>query len=237
MSQRRNKEKIMEEKECSISSDTFRRLYLLNIISGFRRGAYGLKRLHKISYISERQLEESRPFEFKRYYHGQYSETLDMVKDQLISLGLVAALPLDTAKVIRFETPDEKSIDLTIGGNTYIVIAPEVMGFYRDAFARISPELKEAVHRAIQQYGYLPEEELLRRCYDFPEFVETDFDNTIFESSLPDRVATPNLSPEDCEELELSLNPKFTSAMVKIVEGIERSKIAWDRIAVIDTIV
>jgi len=237
MSVDRDIKDTLENKGGSISSDTFRRIYLLNIINGFRRGVFGLKRLHKVAYISERESKETRLFEFKKYHHGQYSETLDMIKDQLISLDLVKAIPLSSAQVIRFTLPDEKTIDITTGGNTYVVTDRDIMDFYHDAFTRISPGLMEAVHRTIQEYGYLPEEELIKRCYDFQEFVETEFDEMIFEANLPDRVNTPNLSLDECEELELSLNPKFNSAIAKIIESMEKSRIELGRITTIGTVV
>ncbi len=222
-------------KECSISSDTFRRLYLLNVIATFERGSYGLKRLHKVTYIAERQDGEIRPFEFKKYHQGQYSETLDIIKDQLISEGLVKALPLDTTRTIRLQLPDDKSFDLTMGGNKYVIPDRVITDFYQDTFKRISPTSQATIYQAIQEYGYLPEDELVKRCYDFPEFVNTEFDSIIFESTLPDRIETPTLTSDECEELELSLNPMFISAMVNIVDGMDKARIDLSRIETIGT--
>ena len=42
-----------KEEACVISADTFRRLYLFNVVAGFGRGSYGLKRLHKVTYVAE----------------------------------------------------------------------------------------------------------------------------------------------------------------------------------------
>tara|TARA_Y100000310_G_scaffold299110_1_gene333655 strand:+ start:408 stop:635 length:228 start_codon:yes stop_codon:yes gene_type:complete len=66
------------------------------------------------------------------------------------------------------------------------------------------------------------------------EFVNAEFDSIIFESTLPSRIETPNLSADECEELELSLNSMFTSAMERIIEGLEQSKVELDRIATVD---
>ncbi len=222
-------------KGCSISSDTFKRLYLLNIIAAFDRGSYGLKRLHKVTYIAERQDEKIRPFEFKKYHQGQYSETLDIIKDQLMSGGLVGALPLDTARVIRLQLPDDTSFDMIMGGNKYVIPDRVITDFYQDSFKRISPTSQATIKQTVQEYGYLPEDELVKRCYDFPEFVNTEFDSIIFESTLPDRIETPTLTPDECEELELSLNPIFISAMVNIVDGMDKSKLDLSRIEIIGT--
>jgi hypothetical protein len=226
--------KILKENSHTISADTFRRICLLNIVDAFRLGSYGSKRLHKIAYVAERDPKQIRPFEFKRHLFGQYSETLDVIKDQLISMGYIAALPLDTAKTMYLKLPDGKSIDLTIGGNKYVITNRARMDFYRDALAQIYPDLQSAIRQAVHDYGYLQEDELITRCYEFPEFVRTEPDQIIFDSNLPEQIDVPNLSIDDCDELELSLNPKFIPAMTKIIEGLEQSKFDFDRIEVID---
>lgn len=201
-------DEVRQEKAGAISADAFRRLYLLNIVDGFRRGSY-LNRLHKIAYITERDPQQIRPFEFKRHIFGQYSETLDMIKDQLISLGYIAPLPLNMARTMHLKLPDGKSIDLNMGGNLYVITNRTFIDFYREALARVSLRLQSANHQAIYEYGYLQEDELVTGCYDFPEFVRTEPDQMIFDSNLPEQIEAPGLSTDECEELELSLNPKF----------------------------
>ncbi len=230
MTGKRPEYEIMEERYGTISADTFKRLFLLNLVDGFRDGSYGLMRLHKIAYIAERDPDGMKVFEFKRYLHGQYSETLDMIKDQLISMRYISVLPLEKAKTIHLNLPDGKELALNVGGNLYTITDRSIMNFYRDALRRISTDLEKAIYRAIKEYGYLPEDELLRRCYEFPEFVETQFEDTIFESRLPDQIRAIGLSQDDCEELELSLNPKFVSAMARIAEGMDRSRIDMDKV-------
>ena len=226
--------KILKDNSNTISADTFRRICLLNIVDGFRVGSYGSKRLHKIAYIAERDPQQIKPFEFKRHIFGQYSETLDMIKDQLISMGYIAAVPLDTAKTMYLKLPDGKSIELTIGGNMYVITNRALMDFYRDTLAHIWPSFQTAIRQAIRDYGYLQEDELVTRCYDFPEFVRTEPDRMIFDSNLPEQIEVPSLSTDDRDELELSLNPKFIPAMAKIIEGLEQSGIDLDRIEIID---
>ena len=225
--------KVSQERN-TISADTFRRICLLNIVDGFRVGSYGAKRLHKIAYIAERDREQIKPFEFKRYIFGQYSETLDMIKDQLISMGYIAVVPLDTVKTMYLELSNGKSVEFTTGGNMYVITNRALMDLYRDALAHICSSFQTAIFQAIRDYGSLQEDELVARCYDFPEFVKTEPDQTIFDSNLPEQIEVPDLSIDDCDELELSLNPRFIPAMAKIIEGLEQSKIDFDRIEVID---
>lgn len=235
MGQEHTADKLRKERGSMISADTFRRLYLLNIIAAFSRGSYGSKRLHKITYITERDQNKLRPFEFKKYHYGQYSETLDEIKDQLISLGLVTAVPLDTSVRIRLKLQDDKSIEWLEGGVRYTVSDLNAKAFFTRAFTTISPDWMSAVRSVIRTFGYLPEQELLERCYAFPEFNEVEFEETIFESNLPDRLEVPNLSEDECEELEMVLSPKFVSAMRKIVEGMDNSKVDLERVKEVET--
>lgn len=230
MSQERTADELREERGGMVSADTFKRLYLLNVIAGFSRGSYGSKRLHKITYIAERNQNKLRPFEFKKYHYGQYSETLEEIKDQLISLGLVTAVPLDTSVRMRLKLQDDKTIEWLEGGTRYTVSNPGAIAFFKRAFAAISPEGTAAVRSAIRAFGYLPEQELLERCYAFPEFNAVEFEEAIFESNLPDTVEAPNLSEDECEELEMALSPKFISAMKLIAEAMDASKLDLNRV-------
>lgn len=217
-------------KECTISPDTFRRLYLLNVIARFARGSYGLKRLHKVTYVTERKYDKLRPFEFKKYHHGQYSEVLDEIKDQLITLGLVTAIPLNTSVRMTLKLSDGKTIEWLEGGLRYAVTDPDVMAFFDRALKAISPDLIPTILSTIREYGYLSEQELLERCYEFPEFDESGFEDIIFESNLPDALEVTDLSEDECEELEMALSPKFVSAMKRIVEGMDNSKLDLGRV-------
>lgn len=230
MGAKRTSDETQQKGQCMISADTFRRLYLLNVIAGFARGSYGLKRLHKITYIAEREQKEWLPFEFKKSHYGQYSETLDEIKDQLISLGLVIPIPLDTSIRMSLKLSDAKTIEWLEGGIRYTVSDPAAIALFGRAFRTISPHGMATLRSAIKEFGYLPEQELLERCYAFPEFNEVEFEETIFESNLPDRIEVPDLSEDECEELEMTLNPKFISAIRRIVEGMDNSKLDLGRV-------
>ena len=217
-------------KKYSISSDIFRQLYLLSIIARFSRGSYGSKRLHKVTYIAERKQEKLRPFEFKKYHYGQYSETLEETKDQLITLGLVNVIPLDTSLKMTFKLPDGKATEWYEGGVRYTISNRDAVRFFIDAFNEISPDLLSTIYYTVKKFGYLPEQELIELCYAFPEFNEAEFGETIFESNLPDRIEVTNLSEDECEELETALSTKFISAMKRIIEGMDSSELDLKRV-------
>ena len=143
---------------------------------------------------------------------------------------MVNAIPLDTSVRMTLKLPNDKTIDWLEGGIRYKVSDPDAVAFFMRAFSTISPDGMAAVRSAIRAFGYLPEQELIERCYTFPEFNDVEFQETIFESNLPDRLEVPNLSEDECEELEMALSLKFISAMRKIVEGIDNSKLDLYRV-------
>jgi uncharacterized protein YwgA len=202
----------------TISADTFRRLYLVYLLAQFQRGSFGLKRLHKVAYIPEREDESLRPFEFRKYFYGQYSDSLDDIKDQLISMGFVAAVPLRP----REAGPDQQ-------GNRFFVTERANWPLYHRVLAAISPGLPRLMQRVVKEYGYKVEKELVDLCYQFPEFVAAKDGEVIFSSNLPERMEV-NLSEDECEDLELALKPELVVPMVRLAEALDETDIDWDKV-------
>jgi len=183
----------------TISKDTFKRLLLLYTIGRFKDGVCGLLRLNKVVYFG---LKDARlkPFGFKRHLYGQHSEDLDAINEQLLSMNHTKATPFERGKGNKYSLTDNKN-----------------MRFHRLFMSHIDAKLKEKIDRAIKTYGYLPEKELLEKAHSDPEFleaVERDID-VLFDEKLPNRIPV-DLPDDDCEDLELSLDPKFISAMTHL---------------------
>jgi hypothetical protein len=207
----------------TISADAFRRIYLLYLLGRFQRGSFGHVRLQKVAYVAERDYPQFRPFKYKRYHFGQYSEQLNDLKDQLASMGYVAAVPLHASRVIRFKVPQsEEVVEINFGGNRYYVREGSSLAYYREVLAAISPSVPSAIERAVHDYGYLKEEELLKRCYQFPEFIGLADEDIIFESTLGDTVEI-DLPDEECEELEAAMNPRFVISMSRLATALEET--------------
>lgn len=183
----------------TISKDTFKRLFLLYTIGCFKDGVYGLLRLNKVVYFA---LKDSRlkPFEFKRDLFGQHSRDVDTINEQLLSMNYTKATPLDRGKGNRYSLTDKKNIK-----------------FHGIAMAHIDAKLKEKIDKAVITYGYLSEKELLERAHSDPEFLEAEEKDLdiLFDEKLPKRIPT-NLSDDDCEDLELSLDPNFINVMRRL---------------------
>ena len=180
----------------TISKDTFKRLFLLYTIGRFKDGVCGLLRLNKIVYFG---LKDARlkPFGFKRHLYGQHSEDLDAINEQLLSMNHTKATPLESGQ-----------------GNRYSLTDKESMTFHNLAMSHIDAKLKGKIDRAVKTYGYLQEKELLEKAHSDAEFLEAvkkDI-NVLFDEKLPKRIPV-DLSDDDCEDLELGLDPNFISAM------------------------
>lgn len=196
-----------------VSSDVFRRLYLLCLIAAFDTGVYGALRLQKVAYAVERETAK-KPFQFKHGPYGQYSEDLEDIKEQLISMGYITAVPLGASN----------------RGNRY-VLAERAMGArFNTLLASFDRDLVNKISQIVAEIGYKQEKELRHHAYAFEEFVDSELNDILFESNLPDMLKAEGLSEDDCDELELALTPTFITNMNKIVQGLEESDIDWDKV-------
>jgi uncharacterized protein YwgA len=196
-----------------ISADVFRRLYLLCLVAAFENGVYGALRLQKVAYAIERETSK-KPFQFKHAPYGQYSEDLEDIKEQLISMGYISAIPLSASSK----------------GNRYVLTEKAIKDRFNALLERLDPDLKNRMLQIIRKIGYLEEKELRHYAYTFEEFINSDMNDILIESNLPEMLKVEGLLQDDCEELELALNPNFISAMSKIVQGLEESNIDWDQV-------
>ena len=196
-----------------ISSDTFRRLYLLCLIAAFDNGVYGALRLQKVAYAVERDISK-RPFQFKHGPYGQYSEDLENIKEQLISMGYVSVIPLGASNK----------------GNRYVLSERTMKDHFNSLLESFERDLVNRMLQVVEEIGYLQEKELRHRAYAFEEFIDTDINDILFESNLPDMLKAEGLSEDDCDELELTLTPTFVTGVNKIVQGLEESDIDWDKV-------
>jgi uncharacterized protein YwgA len=183
----------------TISKDTFKRLFLLYTIGCFKDGVYGLLRLNKIVYFG---LKDARlkPFGFKRDRYGQHSDDLDTINEQLLSMNYTKATPLESGQGNKYSLTDKK--------NTR---------FHSLALSRIDSKLRGKIDEAVKTYGYLLENELIEKAHldaEFLEAVKNDV-NVLFDEQLPKRISV-DLSDDDCEDLELALDPDFISAMRRL---------------------
>lgn len=196
-----------------ITKDIFKRLFLLYLINEFKDGVYGKLRLEKITYFIEREFE-MKPFGYKWYHYGQYSEDLSAILEQLISMGFVSSLPLESER-----------------GNKY-----KVRGEIQDysLVINIIPGLVEKTKQIIDKWGYASGKKIVKRAYSFKEVKGLECDDNIFDENLPDKIELKNFDEDACEDLNLSFNPKFIASMEKINKGIEENDFDVSKVKTVD---
>ncbi|HUX49060.1 MAG TPA: hypothetical protein VMV76_07920 [Dehalococcoidia bacterium] len=219
-----------QKSSCAIPADIFRRIFLYTIIGEFADGVYGAKRLQKIAYLAERGRGIIKPFTYKKYYYGQYSEQVQDTNEQLLSLGFVKAFPLNAIRKTTI-TIDDDTYESIEQGNGYKISDQQMLRTCESIVIKTQPRLMQATKEAIRDHGYKKEEDLIDYCYRLKEFKDKDDEEVIFESNLPKWVETPDLSNDKRDELILSLTPSFIDFANKIVEGFEKTTINWNKVA------
>jgi hypothetical protein len=212
-----------------ISASTVRRIYLLYLLSRFSKGAYGALRVQKVAYLSERFLAEVddsavRPFRFKKYHFGQYSQVLADIEVQLVGMDYVQALPLDTAKT--YTLGESEFIE---GGNKFTVTNRSQAAFYRKVLKLLSPHVPTIIDRTVKLYGYKPEPELIDLCYSFPDFQAAQQGQILLEANVSDLLEV-DLTDDECEALELAMRPEFIVPLARIAKALESTNIDWDQV-------
>ncbi len=193
-----------------ISKATLQRLFLLGVLEQFKNGIYGAKRLQKVIYFIEKNTG-IQPFGYKKYLHGQYSEELEEIKEQLMSMCYISAIPLDKGQGNKYSLTNKASRFDTI-------------------LESIFPGSKQKIKSMIKEIGYLSEEDLVELAYQNSNLKKVAFDKTIIKSDLPEKLTIKNLSDEECENIELTLNPNFIHFSTKIKEALDSGKLDIDKV-------
>lgn len=194
-----------------LSKETVQRLFLLYLIERFQVAVYGKTRLQKVAYYAAKD-SDVKPVQFKSYNYGEYSPEVADLVEHLIALGHIAVLPLDTGE----------------HGNQYLAPDKSNMEEHAEILAQVSSRLKESIEEAVKKYGRMTDARLLAEAKADPEYAAKEFDEVLFEDNLPDFVEL-DLPQEDCDDLELTMNPRFVSAMVALVEGVEKGSIPLEQ--------
>jgi hypothetical protein len=86
------------------------------------------------------------------------------------------------------------------------------MNFYSVVLGYVSPGLRKATNEIVKENGYLPEQDLKETAYRDDLFLKSEQGAILLKENLPTRIKV-DLPEDDCEDLELSLDPKFVTAM------------------------
>jgi hypothetical protein len=148
-----------------------------------------------VAYFSEKACRQ-KLFTFRKAPWGPFSEDLAQVLEQLLSMGLVAAEPLDQEQ-----------------GNRYALASDLSRSFsYGNWLAAISADDKRAIDKAVEQYGYLKQDALIAAGHREKAFQAKQYYDVMLEANPPDLVIA-EMAPEDCDDLVLSLSPSFVDRL------------------------
>lgn len=206
-----NRDKQME----TISLNTLQRLILFYAIGQFRDGVFGSVRLQKVMFMALRGKGFAyKPFKYSNWYYGAYSEELQTSLEHLLSIGYVSAFDL----VSRNNT-----------GNKFIIANKEEYQYFELVLSHVDRKIMAALKDTIALHGYRQIDELIVETKSTPEFVRSDYGDTIWENNAPPQIKI-DLPSTDVEDLELALNPSFVSAMTLIGTGLENAQINIEKV-------
>jgi len=151
-----------------------------------------------------------RPFTYRSTDLGQFSDDARNTLEELAAAGHV--------NVTELAVVDHS-------GNRWVLVNKAAVEEYRRVLEGYSKDLLHSVDASIEKYGYLRGEQLRRIAHDDPALLKTPLFDIIFEENVPNLVEL-DLSPDECEDFELGMNPQFIAAMRGLIEGVESGGIS-----------
>ena len=172
-----------------ISKDTFKKIFLLYMLTQVEKGIYGEYHFLKFIFLLERQ-SPIRPFTFKLYFEGSYSEDMIRTKDLLLQTHWITAKDVGKTLAYQAKLPNE----------TKNIIKSIIENF---------PELHTSIQEFIKTHAYKTNIKLRKEMYETPEIRKAGFNEVILEENLPERIKITNLKDEDIEDLQLGMDSNF----------------------------
>lgn len=166
----------------NIKRETIRSLAVLRVLFLWQHGAYGPVRLHKTMFAADRASSQH-IFTYKKYYLGQYSQNISDALNTLQSAGRLKSI---------YDGPAER---------LKAVLSLESILKIKKLFSRGFPEWEKKLKEAFSVWGYLTNDQILKKAHEDATYTETIHDQIILESTLPAIVSVPSLDDEDAEEL------------------------------------
>jgi len=190
---------------CEIPIDVYRRLRLLYLIEQFDVACFGSVRLHKTAYFSEKE-QQVRVFTFRKARHGQYSEDLENTLEQLLTMDLVVAEPMESSqgKGNKYHAVKEGSVPCP----------------HAQWLAAISADAKNAIEQAVQTYGYKKLPELLETAHTQDGFEDAAGFDVLLQANAPEYIPV-SLSQEACDDLILALSPGFVMTLLDLSQAVK----------------
>jgi hypothetical protein len=100
---------------------------------------------------------------------------------------------------------------------------------------KIDSPLAAALDKGIDEFGYLKREDIKSRAHEDPLLKKTERGLLLFDENLPDYIEV-DLSDDECEDLELSLNERFMVCMDHLVTAIDTTDFNVGKVKTVDSI-
>jgi len=203
---------MRQASSCSIPLPVYQRLRVLALLEHFAHGCYGKVRLQKVAYFAEKRCRR-KVFTFRKAPWGPYSEDLEEVVEQLLSMGLVVAAPLSTGSGNKYELAP-----VTKGGFSY--------GKWLRA---LNPDDGSALEESVRDYGYLDQAKLIDAGHREKAFQTREYYEVVLEANGGEAIPG-EMDLGECDDLMLSLSPDFVHRIDRLAataEDFDYSKVRW----------
>lgn len=193
-----------------ISKEAYKKLVILYLISEFPDGVYTGYRFQKVLYFATKD-SQSFPFTFQHTPHGQYSFNARENQNLLVNSGAL----------LRTELPQEEEISARW-------VVSDWAHKLGKLFVSIDSKRASQIHAGIKKYGYLKSKDLVEQAENDELLKRTPRGQILFEENLPDMIDV-DLGAEECQDLELSLNPSFINSMRQLIRGVDSGEISLEQ--------
>src|SRR5262249_34793508 len=149
---------------------------VLRALTLWRRGAYGPVRLHKTMFAADKNNPHKKLFTFKKYYLGQYSAEISSALNSLRASGRLES---------AYDGPAER---------LKAVVPADLEKKIRKLFETAFPEWEKELRKVFREWGYLSNDKILKKAHEDASYRESEHEQVIFESKLPETTDIPDLS-------------------------------------------
>jgi len=178
---------------------TLQKAFLVALCHSFSKGCFGLTRLQKLTYFSQRDCPVTF-FTYKRWNHGQFSEQV---------AGLLEGMT------------DANALEADRGDCTVIRLASDELGdTAQEILEKAIPGCLDAIREAVSRYGYLSQEELLEAAYSLPEMKDASRGQILAKVNLPS-VVEIEIGEDRLESFCLGTNAAFVSPLQSLAEVLD----------------
>jgi len=195
-----------------LTRESIESLAVLRAISEWQTGAFGPLRIHKTLFFADKGNDlDWTLFTFKRWYLGQYSDTIAAAMNRLRNCGRIRS---------AYDGPSER---------IRAVLSPVERGRLRALFATHFSKWTRGFKTAFSEWAYLTNDQIVRKAHDDPSYTISKHGEIILESRLPELVEFSDLSDDEAESLTDMVDDRLqTEIASRLARAVNRKVRAED---------